>query len=217
MPTPSPERIANDQRSFTIPVEERIRYYHTLGYSLDDIAKVVSSEYQAFEVNTIDVETIRRFIKKNGEELLAARDRYALSVRQENAIKMRENFAEAQSTEVCMVTTFSKKIKELVIQLDGLDLTEKDEDGKYYKNIGSYGTIVMAINKTHETLEKLSGTASARSIMEHMKKAYIKESVARKVGLHKAAEEMEVEFMDENEVLKNFGASGGLPELKKMN
>lgn len=128
---------------------------------------------------------------------------------------MQKNFLMAQSTEIKVVEVYSNKIIELIAELEGLDISEKDDDG-YYKNMGSYATLVMAINKTHNMLEKLSGTGSARVVMEHMRKAYAKEIAAKSSGMHDAAQKMDVVFMDDAESMREL-SPGALPELKKVN
>jgi len=152
---------------------------------------------------------------KNRAELLEARAERALAIREANNIKMQENFMTAQATEIKVVEVYSKKIIELVNELDGLDVTEQDDQG-FYVNMGPYATIVMGINKTHEMMSKLSGTESARAVMEHMRKAYAKEVAAKASGMHDAAQKMETIFHDDVETMKEYGPCG-LPDLKKIN
>lgn len=202
---------------FSIPVEERIRFYYSLGYSATAIARVVSSEYQEFELNPITPDSITSYIRKNLESLKLAQKTTIEEIRRKNGERLQENFVVAQHAEFSIVSAYSKKIIELVEQLDKLDLSEKSKDG-HFINMGPYATLVMAINKTQEMLEKLSGTAAAREVMTHMKKAYVKEVAAKGVGMHKAAAEMEVTFMDDPNEMERFGPGfqiKGLPELRK--
>lgn len=209
---------------FSIPVEERINYYFTLGYKAEDIAEIVSAEYQEFELNPITVDSVKYYYRRNKTMISEVQNKYLLNCREKLAEDLKVGFTLAQKTENAMVRSFSKKIEELVEQLDQLDITEKDPDTGYFKNMGQYGTLVLAINETHKTLEKISGTAAAREVMVYMKKAYVKEEAARGAGLHGAATEAEVTFMDDD-MMTNIGIgevnmkenSQGLPELRKVN
>jgi hypothetical protein len=212
----TPRRVTQDNAGFSIPVEERIRHYYVLGFKSEDIAKCVSNEYQTFELVPIDIDSIRKYIRKNRKSLMSAREEYAMKIREENSLQLQENFLTAQSVEIRMVKTYAKKIEELVEELDSLDISERNADG-YFVNMGQYATLVTSINVTHSTLAKLSGTESARSVMEHMRKAYAKEIAAKSSGMHDAAQKMDIVFMDDAAGMKQFGPSSGLPELKKVN
>lgn len=210
------QRDPYNKRGFTIPVEERIRYYYILGYGTTDIVTLVSGEYQEFESIPIDYKTVSAFIKTNKKALMDARQNSAIQLRKELSIQLKENFTIAQFTEVNIVETYCKKIKELIEELEVLDISEKNEDG-YFRNMGQYATLVMAINKTHEMIEKLSGTAASREVMIYMKKAYVKEQAAKGMGLHEQAMEADIVFIDDPSGLENFGPNfgKGIPDLKK--
>lgn len=202
---------------FSIPVEERISFYYSLGHSVAAIARLVSSEYQEFEINPITEESIIQYIRKNKNKLISLQQDNIAAIRAKNAEQLQKSFTVAQHAEISIAEAYAKKIIELIEELDSLDVTERSPDGNYV-NMGRYATLVMCINKTQEMLEKISGTAAAREVMTHMKKAYVKEMAAKGAGMHQAAAEAEVTFMDDPHEMERFGPGfhmKGLPLLKK--
>lgn len=202
---------------FSIPVEERIAFYYSLGHGVADIARIVSSEYQEFELHPITEQSVALYIRKNTRRLYALQQDAIAEIRAKNAEELGKSFSVAQHAELSIASAYSKKIIEMVNELDALDITERTKEG-HFKNMGAYCTLVLSINKTQEMLEKISGTKAAREVMVHMKKAFVKEAAAKGMGMHKAAAEMEVTFMDDETVtaLGPSFKSDGVPTLKKL-
>lgn len=148
----------------------------------------------AQESSVIDFVTVYKFIKRMRADLDRRRDEYRLQTREVIQERLRTNFMEVHNKETLMVQIYLKKMDDLLILLDEIDLFAQDEDGMYI-NRGQFLTHMTLLNTLQEKVAKLSGTEAARDYALYTRKAALKVK-AEQSGIE--LETAEVSFMDDD-------------------
>jgi hypothetical protein len=195
------ERRDTFRLKFSVPVEERIRHYFILNYGPAEIAQFLRNEFRELELTEFNRDNVDRWIKRNMSELSKAAESYRLELRDKLDRERKENFTDSALFETRIVRTYVSQGHKILDALEGLDITQKDEDGNYIHR-GQFITLMMIIKENQSMVEKLSQTAAAREYYGFIKKLQAKAQVAKESGVINA-EEAEVMFMDdENDFIK---------------
>lgn len=181
--------------TFSIPVEERIRYYFILGFRANEIAQFLCNEFRELELATYSRSNVNEFIRRNREELEKAEHDFRMDIRQRHEQELRRNFTDAHSLEIEAVQVYIRKGREILTAMDELDLTKQDED-KNFVNRGQMGTLMMLFKEQHAMIAKLSQTDAAREYALFVRKLNAKAQEGKDAGML----DTEVTFLDGEKV-----------------
>lgn len=195
------ERRDKFRIKFSSPVEERIRHYFILNFGTTEIAKFIRDEFRELELTEFTRDNVENYIRRNMSELSKAAEEFRMGLRDQLDKERKENFSSAALYETRIVRVYTAQGHKALDALEGLDLSEKDEDGNYIHR-GQFITLMMIIKENQLLVEKLAQTAAAREYYSFCKKLHAKAQAAKEAGLL-SAEEAEVTFMeDDNDFMK---------------
>lgn len=176
---------------FSVPVEERIRYYFILGFRALEISQFLRNEFRELELIEYSRENVQQWIKRNLEELEKAEHDFRMDIRERNNQRLRENYHDALSMELDAVRIYILKAKEILKSMEELDLLKQDEDGNFV-NRGQMGTLMMLFKEQQAMVGKLAQTDAAREYALYVRKIQAKVKEAEEAGVL----DTEVTFLD---------------------
>lgn len=179
---------------FSIPVEERIRFYYVLGFRALEIAQFMRNEFRELELAEYSRYNVYRYIQKHQAELDEAQHEFRMEIRARINERLRENFNDANLMELDAVQVYIKKGRDIISAMDDLDILKRDEDGNFV-NRGQFITLMMIFKEQQAMVGKLAQTDAAREYALFVRKMAVKAQEAKDGGL---IDEAEVSFLDKD-------------------
>jgi hypothetical protein len=168
--------------SFSIPVEERIRFYYILGFRATEIAQFLRNEFRELELVEYSRYSVDQHIRRNRAELDAAQHEFRMDLRTTINNRLRENFNDAHLMELDAVQVYIRKARDVVQAMDDLDILKKDDEGNFV-NRGQFITLMMIFKEQQAMVGKLAQTDAAREYSLYVRKMSIKAQEAKAGGL----------------------------------
>lgn len=198
--------------NFSIPVEERIRYYFILGFRATEIYQFLRNEFRELELTEYSRYNLKQYIDRHQQELSAAQHEFRMELRQVINDRLRSNFSDAHLMELDAVRVYIKKAKDIVGAIEDLDILKRDEEGNFV-NRGQFITLMMIFKEQQAMVGKLAQTDAAREYALYVRKMAIKAQEAKDSGM---CEEAEVSFLDaDNDFFPNDKKRLGLSSPTK--
>lgn len=192
------ERTKRSNRSrinFSIPVEERIRYYFILGFRANEIAQFLRNEFRELELLEYSRYNVEQYLRRHRDFLNEEQHKFRMEIRAKINDGLRENFNNGMTLEIDAVNIYIKKAKDVLSAIDDLDILAKDEDGNFL-NRGQFITLMMIFKEQQAMIGKLAQTDAAREYALYCRKMQVKANEAKGAGML-TGEEAEVTFMDQ--------------------
>jgi hypothetical protein len=150
----------------------RLKHLYALGHDTSSIASILQDEFQDIEVNPISYSDIEEIIQKNRPMLMAFKEEMALACKDDVMDQAKAMFDIAFASDNKILRAFAKQADQLCLSMTSLDLSEEDDNGKP-KNIGTFFTLMEALERCQRLMERIGGTAMHREMMLYQAKKQI--------------------------------------------